>query len=118
MGFEPTSSIPTIQNPIIFPKNIPSGKRLESGNAYRLCTVVLILLVLSGCASLNNPPPGFDRIGQYNQGQFAPDRNEGFIKLYTPEPEDRIPDFKLAMYPNCVNWVKRCEWHCMDLESW
>jgi hypothetical protein len=116
VGFEPTPSIPTVQNPITFSGNIPYGKRLESGNLYRLCTVVLILLILSGCAAFSGPPPGFDRIGNYNTGQFAADRNEGSIKLNVPEPEDFNPRAKDV--PFCVHWVKKCEWHCVDRESW
>jgi GNAT superfamily N-acetyltransferase len=51
-------------------------------------------------------------MGQLMPGQFAP--QEGFIKLYTPEPDDVNP--KLGSLTHWVEsmtmpWDKRCEWH-------
>lgn len=53
--------------------------------------------------------------GSYSSGQFAADRNNGSI-MFEPEPENRIPDYKLRMYPTCTHWEKQCEWHCKDYE--
>ena len=77
-----------------------------------LCTVVLLLILL-GCAA----PQGFDRIGGYNQGQFSLDRNLGFIKLNTPQPDDHNPlldDPWATLRCPSGKYIKLCEWHCVD----
>jgi len=94
--------------------SIPSK---DKGGIEKMKKLLLLVMVIGflggGCATV---PPGFDRIGGYNDGQFAPDRNEGFIKLNTPESDNFNP--RVGSDPFCVGWVKKCEWHCMDRESW
>jgi hypothetical protein len=73
--------------------------------------VIALLLLLVGCATA---PKGFGVVGQYNEGQFASDRNDNFIKLYTPEPEDFNPKLETITYwVESINdtWEKKCEWH-------
>jgi hypothetical protein len=57
--------------------------------------------------------PGFDTIGNYNQGQFDPNRNEGFIKLGTPElgANPKATDWKyFRENTSGIPWDKACEW--------
>jgi hypothetical protein len=59
----------------------------------------------------------FDKIGDYNQGQFDEHRNEGFIKLNTPQSNDHNPlldDPFASMKCPSGRYVKYCEWHCVD----
>ena len=74
----------------------------------------LLLATVLGCAT---PPHGFDRIGGYNQGQFSENRNEGFIKLNTPQSEDHNPllddPWAILKCPS-GRYIKLCEWHCVD----
>jgi len=77
----------------------------------KLLLLVVLGLLVSGCATA---PKGFGTIGQYNEGQFTLDRNDNFIKLYTPEPEDFNPKLgTISYWVESINeaWYKACEWH-------
>jgi hypothetical protein len=60
------------------------------------------------------PPPGFDKVGGFNKGQFAPGINEGFIKLNTPEigENPKLKDDLKYFRENSsgIPWEKACEW--------
>ncbi len=73
-----------------------------------LLALVSFMLIVSGCAHIE--------LGKYCEGQFETDVNDSnFIKLNPPEPDDYNPQLEDWVKSfRCNQWVKRCEWHCVD----